>query len=178
MQETMPADTTTRPASDDVGRRQKTRRRQAMLVGGLLVFALLLRLNLRQGRVWGNSMEPTFYHDTTVLVWKTVPRASLRAGDVIIFRDDKGDELIKRIAFIRQWQPQPPTGSYVHPNGGRLIPYSLLFDNYFKNVRSGRKPRPASENTIYVLGDNLVDSDDSRSFGPISSRQVLGKVVP
>lgn len=158
--------------------RSRTRRRQFLLVGGLLVFAILLRLNLRQGQVWGNSMEPTFDHATTVLVWKTVPRSSLKAGDVIIFRDSNGEELIKRIAFIRQWQPQPPPGNYAHPNGGGLIPYWLLFNDYFNRVKTGKKPRPAPENTIYVLGDNLLGSEDSRHFGPISPDQVLGKVIP
>lgn len=31
---------------------------------------------------------------------------------------------------------------------------------------------------LYVLGDNLLVSDDSRNFGPIRPSQVLGKVIP
>jgi signal peptidase I len=165
--------------ASDAEKNRKTRRRQMVLVGGLLLFALLIRINLRQGQIYGDSMEPNFHNGSTVLVWKTASTANLQPGDVIIFRDKKGDELIKRIAFIRkQWQPESPTGFYAHPNGGRLIPYSILFDDYFKRVKAGKTLRPAAENSIYVLGDNLVDSDDSRNFGPISPQQILGKVVP
>ena len=157
---------------------KKSRRRELFFLAALLVFALLLRLNVRQGQIAGASMEPNYADGSIVLVWKTAPRAKLKVGDVIIFRDAKGDELIKRIALIQAWKPQVPIGSWPHPNGGRLIPFSLLLGDYFKRVKNNETPRPNSRNTIYVLGDNLVDSDDSRTFGPIRLDQVLGKVIP
>jgi signal peptidase I len=147
-------------------------------VAVLLILAIALRVNLRQGRVTGASMEPTYSNGETVLVWKTYPMSLLKPGDVIVFRDRNDDELIKRVAFIRAWMPQPPQGDYANPNGGRLIPYTVLFGDYFAWVASGKTPRPAPENTIYVLGDNLLVSDDSRHFGPIAPGQILGKVVP
>ena len=157
----------------------RLRKRSWIAVGILFAVALLLRFNVRQGSVHGPSMSPTYEDGDTVLVWKTVPRATLRPGNVIIFRDTNGDELIKRIAFERPvWQPDPPTGSYANPNGGRLIPYSLLFGSYFQSVALGLTARPAPDRTIYVLGDNLRESDDSRYIGPISPKQILGKVIP
>ena len=145
----------------------------------LFAFALLLRFDVRQGRVSGPSMEPTYHNGETVLVWKTAPRLWLKPGDVIIFRDTNGDELIKRIAFIRPvWQPTPPAGFYHAVSSGRPIPYSFLFGLYFQSVASGRILLPARDRTIYVLGDNLPESDDSRHIGPISPRQILGKVIP
>ena len=65
------------------------------------MLALLLRLNVREGRVTGPSMSPTYENGDTVLVWKSAPRSLLKPGMVIIFRDTNGDELIKRIAFYR-----------------------------------------------------------------------------
>ena len=157
----------------------RLRRQTWIALGVLFAFALLLRLDVRQGRVSGPSMEPTYHDGETILVWKTVPRAWLKPGNVIVFRDTNGDELIKRIAFIRPaGQPAPPAGFYRAVNGGRLIPYSLLFARYFGKVASGQTPMPARDRTIYVLGDNLLESDDSRHIGPISPRQILGKVIP
>lgn len=154
-------------------------RRELVFLTTFLLFALVLRFNLRQGRVSGESMEPTYHNGETILLWKTSPRNRLKPGDVIVWRDENGEELIKRIAFIRKrWRPVSPSGCYAHPNGGRLIPYSLLFDDYFHKVAAGQLRRPPEGNSIYVLGDNLVDSDDSRNFGPISPKQVLGKVIP
>lgn len=155
----------------------KSRKRQWIMLGILVLFALVLRLNVRQGRVSGASMEPSYSNGDTVLVWKSYPRSLLKPGDVIVFRDH-GDELIKRIAFIRAWDPKCPAGSYANPNGGRLIPYQILFGDYFTRVAAHTTPKPPAENTIYVLGDNLPVSDDSRHIGPISPAQVLGKVVP
>ena len=155
------------------------RRRSLVAVGILLLLAIGLRFNVRQGTIHGPSMSPTYEDGDTVLVWKTAPRSGLKPGNVIIFRDTNGDELIKRIAFVRpRWLPGSPTGKYANTNGGRLIPYSLMFDPYFHDVATGKKPRPAVGRTLYVLGDNLVESDDSRYIGPISARQILGKVIP
>ncbi len=157
----------------------RLRKQTWIVLGVLLVLALLLRFNVRQGRVSGPSMEPTYHDGETVLVWKSAPRASYKPGVVVVFRDHNGDELIKRIAFIRpQWSPVPPASDYVTTNGGRHIPYSLLFGNYFARVASSRLPHPPADRTIFVLGDNLIESDDSRHIGPISPSQILGKVVP
>ena len=157
----------------------RLRKRTWIALGILFTLALVLRLNVRQGRVFGPSMEPTYHSGETVLVWKSAPRSLLKPGDVIVFRDTNGDELIKRIAFVRPvWRPTPPAGDFHTINGNRPIPYSLLFGSYFRKVASGKMPTPASDRTIYVLGDNLLESDDSRRIGPISPRQILGKVVP
>lgn len=160
----------------------RLRKQTWIALGALLALALLLRLNVRQGRIAGPSMSPTYEDGETVLVWTSVPRSRLKPGEVIIFRDTNGDELIKRIAFIRPprpfWQPDPPAGDFRTINGSRLVPYPLLFGWYFHNVASGKIPKPAPDRTIYVLGDNLRESDDSRHIGPISPRQILGKVIP
>ena len=155
-------------------------RKQTWIALGLLIlFALVLRLNVRQGQVHGPSMSPTFEDGNTVLVWKTFPVSKLQAGNVIVFRDTNGDELIKRVAFIRPvWQPLPPLGTFRTINGGRDVPWTILFGPYFANVGVGQTPRPGKDRTIYVLGDNLLNSDDSRHIGPISPKQVLGKVIP
>lgn len=157
----------------------RLRKQTWIALGVLLAVALLLRFNVRQGRVSGLSMSPMYENGETVLVWTSAPRSKLKPGDVIIFRDTNGDELIKRIAFIRPvWRPAPPAGDFRTINGRRLVPYSLLFGWYFQSVASGKTPLPSPDRTIYVLGDNLLESDDSRHIGPISPRQILGKVVP
>ena len=156
----------------------RLRKQTWIAIGVLLALALLLRFNLRQGRVSGPSMSPTYENGETVLIWTSAPRTRLKPSDVIIFRDTNGDELIKRIAFVRPWQPAPPTGDFRTINGGRHIPYPVLFGWYFQNVASGRTPVPSPDRTIYVLGDNLLESDDSRHIGPISVHQILGKVIP
>ncbi len=147
--------------------------------GLLLLLALLLRLNVREGRVTGPSMSPTYEDRDTVLVWKTVPRSLLKPGMVIIFRDTNGDELIKRIAFIGpQYARQAPDADWTTINGSRKVPLPELFSDYYARIASGQTAAPPPDRDIYVLGDNLPESDDSRHIGPIRARQILGKVVP
>ncbi|BDI29776.1 hypothetical protein CCAX7_18270 [Capsulimonas corticalis] len=174
--------TTETPATPPPPKKPASRRRERLLILLLVLLAIALRVNLRQGGVSGSSMEPTYHNGDTVLVWKSYPRDLLKPGDVIIFKDTNGDELIKRIAFVRPWRPAPPAGSYPNPNGGRLIPYNYLFTGdehfFFDRVAAGKIPAPAADRVIYVLGDNLANSDDSRFIGPIAYKQILGKVVP
>ena len=157
----------------------RIRKQTWIAVAVLLALALLLRLNVRQGRVSGPSMSPTYQDGDTVLLWKTVPRSRLKPGVVIIFRDTNGDELIKRIAFVGpQYARIAPDADWTTINGSRKVPLPLLFSQYYARVASGRTPAPPPDRDIYVLGDNLLESDDSRHIGPISARQILGKVIP
>lgn len=147
--------------------------------GILIILALVLRLNVRQGRVTGPSMSPTYENGDTVLVWKSVPRSFLKPGMVIIFRDTNGDELIKRIAFIGpQYARAAPNADWTTINGSRKIPLPALFGDYYARIASGQTSAPSADRDIYVLGDNLLESDDSRHIGPITAKQILGKVVP
>lgn len=157
----------------------RLRKQTYFAFGLLLLVALLLRLNVRQGSVSGPSMSPTYENGDTVLVWKSVPHSLLKPGVVVIFRDTNGDELIKRIAFVGpQYAYTPPHADWTTINGSRKIPLPLLFIDYYARVASGKTHAPSPDRDIYVLGDNLVESDDSRHIGPISARQILGKVVP
>ena len=155
-------------------------RKQTYFAFGLLILvALVLRLNVRQGRVSGPSMSPTYESGDTVLVWKSVPRAQLKPGVVIVFRDTNGDELIKRIAFVGpQYARLPPAADWTTINGSRKIPLPTLFGDYYARVADGRTKAPVPDRDIYVLGDNLLESDDSRHIGPIRAGQILGKVIP
>ena len=72
----------------------RLRKQTWIAIGVLLALALLLRFNVRQGRISGPSMAPTYENGETVLVWTSAPRSNLKPGDVIIFRDTNGDELI------------------------------------------------------------------------------------
>ena len=157
----------------------RLRKQTYLAFGLLLLIALLLRLNVRQGRVSGPSMSPTYENGDTVLVWKSVPPSLLKPGVVIIFKDTNGDELIKRIAFIGpQYARLPPAADWTTINGSRKIPLPALFSDYYAHVASGKLPVPSPDRDIYVLGDNLIESDDSRHIGPISAKQILGKVIP
>lgn len=169
------------PQAQQRAARANLHRREWMFLSVFLVIALAALVNVKRVEVKGISMEPAFHNGDLAIVWKTVPRASLKPGDVVVFKSTDGDELIKRIAAI-QIGPAPRFPAWLTlPDGRREAVAALLSpynSPYFAARLMGRVPLPAPDRTIYVLGDNLMHSNDSRDFGPISPRQLLGKVVP
>ncbi len=180
-----PLDPTALPSAprttSDKEARMRLRRREWAFLSVFLLIALVALVNVKRVEVKGVSMEPAFHSGDLVIVWKTVPRASLKPGDVVVFKSADGDELIKRIAAI-QTGPAPQFPDWLTLSDGRREAVAALFSPYnspyFAGQLMGRVPLPAPDRTIYVLGDNLMHSNDSRDFGPISSRQLLGKVIP
>lgn len=161
--------------------RTSLRRREWLFLSVFLAVAIAAWVNVKRVEVSGISMEPTFHNHELVVVWKTVPRASLVPGDVVVFKSADGDELIKRIAAIQPGSAPHFPAWLTFPDGRREAVAALLSpynSPYFAGRVMGSVPSPAPDRTIYVLGDNLMHSNDSRDFGPISPRQLLGKVVP
>jgi signal peptidase I len=158
------------------------RQREWVALGIFLAIALIVAFNIKRVEVKGHSMETSYFNGDTVIVWKTAPRAALKPGDVIVFRSTDGDELIKRIVFIANPSAPvqfPPLGfpTVVRTPAGPIDP-GFGFDGYFAAVGGGFTPAPPRQSTIYVMGDNYMISSDSREFGPIDPKQILGKVIP
>ena len=163
------------------------RKREWAVLSVFLAFALLVAVNIKRVEVNGISMEPAYLNGDMVTVWKTAPRQALEPGDVIVFKSSDGDELIKRIIYVGSAHAKaqfPPPGFprvLTTPAGVRIppdAPPDLTFEGYFDRVETGHLPVPPPQNTIYVMGDNVLHSNDSRDFGPINPSQILGKVLP
>ena len=152
------------------------RKREWAVLGLLLVVALVAFFNVKRVVVNGVSMQPTFKNDQSVLVWTSVPRTSLREGDIIVFHSPDGDEFIKRIVFIqnRLGSAQPPEQVWT-TDGDQ--PFPFVFEYFYRNGKHAPLDRPTGDRRIWVLGDNYNHSEDSRDFGPIAPQSVLGKVI-
>jgi signal peptidase I len=119
-------------------------------------------------------MAPTLLRGDRVLVDQRhdyVPEID----DVIVFQDpeEPGESLTKRVAAV----------------GGQTIEIrnGFLFIDGEKWARRGQKPRRVPEyrhvnpltllpGNIYVLGDNVDNSEDSLAYGPIRLDAVRGRV--
>ena len=161
------------------------RKREWVVLSIFLILALGAFANFKRVVISGRSMEPSFHDGEAVVVWKFAPHDKLKPGDVIVFRQGR-DELIKRIVYIadpRQAGQYPPPGfphTLTNPEGQYVpadAPPWLTFEGYFAKVEVGAVTTPPLSATLYVAGDNLLHSDDSRDFGPIDPAQILGKVI-
>ena len=151
------------------------RRVEWFFLAFFLILALAVYVNVQRVVVSGHSMEPTLHDGDALLAWKLAPRDKLGPGDVIVFRHTDGTELIKRIVFVQNAQGTALPPEEVQVPGG-VRSFKTLFRDYNSDVAAGRLPKPSPDNTIYVMGDNTDNSEDSRAFGPIRPDQIVGQV--
>ncbi|HLV78822.1 MAG TPA: signal peptidase I [Chthonomonadaceae bacterium] len=152
-----------------------TTRRQARAVALFLLVVLLFVTSFRMAVVRGNSMEPTYHDGQVVLVrrrgWLSPP---LRRGDVVLLRKDR-DVIIKRIFRL--------PGDVVDdtPLDRRALARGDLADYYEQQTlptpRGPETHLTVPDHFLVVLGDNARVSEDSRIFGPVPERDVLGTVI-
>lgn len=152
-------------------------RRQMRFVVVFLIVVALFMATFRMGLVRGDSMLTTYESGQVVLVrrrnWFSGP---LRRGDVILARKDR-DVIIKRIHRLPGEELDdgfPYVRAVTMRNG--------LGDYYEQQTVREPDGLPRTRYTvpdgyIVLLGDNLRGSEDSRFFGPVPIRDVLGVVV-
>ncbi len=136
----------------------------------LLVAAFFMRLP----QVSGRSMEPLIHSGEYVLINTFAFRfGAPRRGEVVAFRHE-GDA---REVFIKRVIGLP--GNRIRIDRGRVyIDGTKQEEPYVQNPDDRSVPEivvpPAS---VYVLGDNRANSEDSRAFGPVSDNRLIGRAV-
>ncbi len=149
---------------------------------GLATLAfLILPAQLVPGRlcvISGSSMEPGANPGE---VWWVDRRAARRLdwkrGDIIVFRQD--DEImVKRVAGV----PGDVVRERITQDGRTLISRTS-FEELNDRQSGQRRAAGVYETTVhvgelYVLGDNRPHSYDSRMFGTINDRAIVGILRP
>jgi len=161
------------------------RQREWVVLGVFLALVLLFGANFKVVRVDGISMEPTYHDGDTLLVWRTASLFhSYKVGDpIVLTAPDTGDELLKRIVFIQDssgtnrlpqqfWTPE----GNVSLDDVLSSTETLQFPEYSQDIARARRGIPVRK-TIYVMGDNVWRSSDSRDFGPVAPDAVMGTVL-
>jgi len=142
-----------------------------------LLLALLLyggiELISARIRVEGSSMHPTFEDGEVVIVSKLAYKfGEPQRGDVVIFHypNNPKEEYIKRIIGLPGDRVEIRDGQ-IRVNGHVLEePYISEEPNYTYSLTV-----PAG--TLFVLGDNRNNSNDSHNWGPLPMKLVIGKAV-
>ena len=143
------------------------------IVAPALVLALIVHLFLAQATiVFGQSMEPNLHQNERLIVDKLSyrVRAPERGDIVVVDRPDMEEMLVKRIVALPGEQVEIRRG-VVYVNGAPISePFAHDMTEYdMPRITLG----PLS---YFVLGDNRGNSNDSRSFGPVTRDQILGRV--
>lgn len=145
-----------------------------------LVFGIVVRTFLFQSfYIPSGSMIPTLNIGNRVLVNKVAyDFHPVHVGDIIVFRTPPNDranpaikDLVKRVVAL--------PGETVYSSHGRLYVNGVPQREPYlpKGTVTANVPRtivPPGE--LWVMGDNRQDSEDSRFFGPISEKLIVGRV--
>lgn len=164
-----------------------------LFVSALLIAVLLNTFVIQSYQVDGVSMQDTLQNGDRLIVDK-VPRTIARIdghqyvpkrGDIIIFNQQglpgfigekqlikrviglPGDRVVVDNEHITIYNTQHPEGFNPDTTGDYHIsqPTAIPFDGTLKS------------DELFVCGDNRGNSEDSRSFGPIKTDQVVAKLV-
>lgn len=137
---------------------------------------LLIRAFLFQPfLVSGASMEPTVSHNNYLIIDELTYRfRDPERGEMVVFRypNDPKTFYIKRIIGLPGDILQMEKGS-VKVNGAALDE-----SDYLKDAQTfGTARVKLDQNDYFVLGDNRNNSYDSRSWGPLGKKLIVGRVL-
>ena len=162
--------------------RRRRARRKALEWPFLIVFAVVSAFLIRQYVVQtfyipSASMHETLIEGDRVLVNKVGYHLhDIHRGDVVVFQkppnlDVSEDDLIKRVVAL--------PGETVEGRGGKVYVNGAPLDEpYVEPLCHGtgefaKVTVPAG--ALWMMGDNRCNSSDSRVFGPISQKLVVGR---
>ncbi len=135
----------------------------------LIAFAVAA---LRPGQVSGVSMEPRIDSEELVLIDALAYRfAAPERGQIVAFRHDRAtrDTYIKRVIGV--------AGDRIAIHRGVVFRNGSAIDEPYVRFRDERTIEDVvvPQGAIYVLGDNRVQSDDSRAWGFVPFAALVGR---
>lgn len=144
------------------------------------IFALIYLFAAQPHRVSGQSMFPTFHNNDYILTDKISYRLHApNRGDVVVFKNprDESQDFIKRIIGI-PGDTVMVSNSQVFVNGALIDEYYLPPDAFTRNgafLIEGATITVAPD-TLIVFGDNREHSSDSREWGFMPYKDMIGRV--
>jgi signal peptidase I len=141
-----------------------------LAVLAVLVAAFFVRLP----QVTGLSMEPHIRSGEYVLINTFAYRIGApRRGDIVAFRHE-GDA---RAVFIKRVIGLP--GDRIRIDRGQVyVNGTKLEEPYVRHADARSFDEIAVPKfSVYVLGDNRAESEDSRLFGPVGDDRLIGRAI-
>lgn len=137
-----------------------------------VVIFFMIRFAVENYRIEGFSMEPNFHDGQFLLVnkvWYKIDHP--QRGDVIIFHFPLNEtkNYIKRVIGL--------PGETVQVRAGRVYVNDVLMQEQFpfNHAYYDWGPITLSPDEYFVLGDNRPESSDSHFWGPVPSKDIVGK---
>lgn len=154
---------------------------EVLCIAGIAVMAIKFFL-IQPFIVNGASMEPTFFDGNYLIVDELSYQLKEPArGDVVVFRAPKNESVyyIKRIVGLPGERVEIVNDMVTifnneHQNGFNLDEKYL--NGHTKTGWTGNIVVTLKDNQYFVLGDNRMNSLDSRYWGPLEKKEIIGLV--
>ena len=153
-------------------------------IGKIVLIALVIVVPIRYFLfqpffVRGDSMEPNFQNKDYLIVDQISYRfREPQRGEVVVFRHpgSPARRYIKRIIGLPGEIVEIKDGQVIIFNQGKEKVLTEL-DYLIPNTQTpGEIKTHLAENEFFVLGDNRIASSDSRRWGPLTRRDIVGRV--
>jgi signal peptidase I len=128
--------------------------------------------------VKGQSMEPNFEDGDYLIIDELTYRfRAPKRGEVIVFKNPMNgrQRFIKRIIGLPGETIEISDGKIFISNGEKKVLNESSYLNF--SFTSGDLRISLSNDEYFVLGDNRQFSLDSRRFGPIKKKEIVGRVL-
>lgn len=148
------------------------------------IFVVVYLFLLQPHQVRGASMEPNLSDGQYILTDKISYRfGEPRRGDIVIFKApaDETYDYIKRVIALPGETISIKEGKIIiknseHPKGFELEePYPTNGESSPGSVLEGGTELKLSDNSYFVLGDNRSQSYDSKDWGELPRKNIIGK---
>jgi signal peptidase I len=170
--------------------RRRRRRHVVQWVVALAVVALvavILRTTVIQPySVSSGAMAPTLHKGTDVLVLKSGVMGSVSRGDIVVFHEPAASncdasagsshELVERV-IAGPGQTIRSSGGHISVDGRRLAEKGWFAPQSGEIGATKIARTKVPQGSYFVLGDNRMNSCDSRVFGAIPDSSIVGKVI-
>ena len=145
------------------------------LASAAVYATLIVTFGFQVARVEGRSMEPTLHNQDRLVVNKLAYQLhNPEVGDVVMLLhpSNPGQSLVKRVVAA--------PGDSVAFREGVVVRNGVVADEPFvaPDRRSFENSNPilVPEGFYFVLGDHRNNSSDSRAFGPVPKKYILGRI--
>lgn len=144
-----------------------------ILFGSIWMYFFFERYVVNMGIVTDQSMRPTLREHQYCIVQNYIYRFTKpNRGDIVVVQPDSlsDEHLVKRIVGLGGETFEIVDGD-VYINGQQLAePYAI------GPTQPNLGPFRIEEEAYFVMGDNRLESEDSRHFGSIPLKNIRGKV--